>query len=67
MPVGIEMTFDVLEQGWVLSPIYDFFNDEGFCVFGAIDHDPEWKGRPRPAGRYVTTAWVPGNLLRRDL
>ena len=62
-PVGIEMTFDVLAPGWVLSPIYDFFNDEGLCVFGAIDHDPEWKGRPRPAGRYVTTAWIPGNLL----
>jgi lipopolysaccharide transport system ATP-binding protein len=62
-PVGIEMTFDVLEPGWVLSPVYDFFNEDGLCVFGAIDHDPEWKGRPRPAGRYVTTAWVRGNLL----
>lgn len=62
-PVGIEMTFDVLEPGWVLSPIYDFFNEEGLCVFGAIDHDPRWKGRPRPAGRYVTTAWIRGNLL----
>jgi lipopolysaccharide transport system ATP-binding protein len=62
-PVGIEMVFDVLEPGWVLSPIYDFFNEEGLCVFGAIDHDPEWKGRPRPEGRYVTTAWIRGNLL----
>ncbi len=63
LPVGIEMTFDVLQPNWVLSPIYDFFNEEGLCVFGAIDHDPEWKGRPRPVGRYVTTAWIPGNML----
>lgn len=62
-PVGIEMTFDVLKPDWVLSPIYDFFNEEGLCVFGAIDHDPQWKGRRRPVGRYVTTAWIPGNML----
>ena len=58
--VGIEMTFDVLQPGWVLSPIYDFFNEEGLCVFGAIDHDPEWKRRPRPVGRYVTHRVDPG-------
>ena len=57
------MTFDVLQPNWVLTPIYDFFNEEGLCVFGAIDHDPAWKGRPRPIGRYVTTAWIPGNML----
>src|SRR5215472_15663703 len=62
-PVGIEMTFDVLEEGWSLFPSYDVYNEEGLCVFGAMDQDPQWRSRPRPCGRYTTTAWVPGNLL----
>ena len=25
--------------------------------------DSEWRRRPRPEGRFVTTAWIPGNFL----
>ena len=62
-PVGIAMEFDVLQDGHVLAPNYHVFNDEGVCVFVASDQDPEWRKRPRPPGRYESTAWVPGNLL----
>ena len=62
-PVGIEMIFDVLEEGWSLFPSYDVYNEEGLCVFGAMDQDPQWRNRSRPCGRYTTTAWIPGNLL----
>ena len=62
-PVGIEMEFDVLEPGWSLSASFDFFNEEGLLLFGSIETDPAWRSRPRPAGRYTTTAWVPGNLF----
>jgi len=61
--IGLQMEFDVLESGHILLPYYKIFNDEGVTVFAAIDLDPEWRGRPRPAGRYVTTAWIPGNIL----
>lgn len=61
--VGIEMEFDVLEVGHILVPNYHFFNQEGVCVFIASEHDGEWRRRPRPAGRFVSTAWIPGNLL----
>jgi lipopolysaccharide transport system ATP-binding protein len=61
--VGIEMTFDVLEEGWSLFPSYDVYNEEGLCVFGTMDQDPRWRGRTRPRGRYTSTAWIPGNLL----
>jgi len=63
LPVGIEMEFDVLEPGHVLLPNYHFTNDEGFYIFVAADHDPVWRRRPRPVGRYVSTAWIPGNFL----
>ncbi len=37
------------------------------CAFGAQDLDPEWRGRKRPAGRYVSTVWIPGNLLAEGM
>lgn len=62
-PVGIEMEFEVIEAGHVLVPNYRFINQEGVCVFSASEHDAEWRRRPRPAGRYLSTAWIPGNFL----
>jgi len=62
-PIGLEMEFEVLESGHILLPYYKVFNEEGITVFGAIDLDLKWRGRPRPAGKYVTTAWIPGNIL----
>jgi lipopolysaccharide transport system ATP-binding protein len=62
-PVGIEMEFEVLKPGYVLAPNYHFFNEEGINVFVAGDHDPVWQRQPRPKGRYLSTAWIPGNLL----
>lgn len=62
-PIGIDMEYEVLEPGHVLAPNYHFYNEEGVYVFVASDHDPEWSSRPRPACRYVSTAWIPGNLL----
>jgi lipopolysaccharide transport system ATP-binding protein len=62
-PVGIETEFEVLEAGHTLVPNYHFFTDDGTCAFVAVDHDPEWKGRPRSPGVYTSTAWVPGNFL----
>lgn len=62
-PVGIEMEFEVLKDGHTLVPNYHVLNEEGVCVFIASDHDPQWFRRPRPAGTYASTAWIPGNYL----
>jgi lipopolysaccharide transport system ATP-binding protein len=62
-PVGVEMTFDVLTPGHVLTPYYDFYNESGLYVFVAMDLDPAWRGHPRPVGSFSSTAWIPGNLL----
>jgi lipopolysaccharide transport system ATP-binding protein len=62
-PVGIEMEYEVLTPGHALMPHLHFYNEEGVYAFVAGDLDPEWRGRPRPTGRYVSTAWIPGNLL----
>jgi lipopolysaccharide transport system ATP-binding protein len=61
--VGIEMEFEVFKPGHILVPNYHFFNEEGVYAFAASDHDPSWQRQPRALGRYVSTAWIPGNFL----
>lgn len=63
LPVGIEMEFEVLRDGYVLVPNFHFTNEEGVTAFIASDHDPAWRRKPRNSGRYISTAWLPGNLL----
>jgi lipopolysaccharide transport system ATP-binding protein len=62
-PVALEVVFDVLQGGVVLTPNLHVFNEEGVNVFITHDVDPAWRGRPRPPGRYVSTVWIPGNFL----
>jgi lipopolysaccharide transport system ATP-binding protein len=62
-PIGIDLVFDVLEGGKVLAPNIHIFNGEGITLFISIDEDATWLRQPRPAGRYVSTCWIPGNFL----
>ncbi|MEM7260792.1 MAG: ABC transporter ATP-binding protein [Planctomycetota bacterium] len=62
-PVGIEMTYEVLKAGRVLTPNMHVHNDQGDHVFGASDTSHEARRVPRETGRYVSVAWIPGNLL----
>jgi lipopolysaccharide transport system ATP-binding protein len=62
-PIGIELVYDVLEHGNNLSPNLHFYNEEGEMQFVANDLDPTWTTKPKQCGRYVTTAWLPQDLL----
>lgn len=62
-PIGLEMEYDVLEEGFIFMPYYRIWNDEGVELFDPIDSDPEWRRKPRPPGTYNSTAWIPGNYL----
>ena len=62
-PVGIEFDFDILQQGApVMVPWIELSTEFGDHVFSAMDTDPAWT-ESRPAGSYVSTAWIPANLL----
>jgi lipopolysaccharide transport system ATP-binding protein len=61
--VSIEMEYEVLSSGSVLMPYYHVHNEEGVLLFSAHDLDAKWASRPRPKGRWVTTAQIPGNFL----
>jgi lipopolysaccharide transport system ATP-binding protein len=60
-PVGIEMAFRVLREAPLL-PKLKLLNAEGDVVFNALDTDSRWQDPVSP-GEYVSTAWIPGNLL----
>jgi lipopolysaccharide transport system ATP-binding protein len=62
-PVGLEMVYEVLEDGHVLIGTYHVYNETGACVFVTHDLSPEWRGRIRPRGRFTSVAWVPGNFF----
>lgn len=62
-PVGIELAYQVLQPGQIITPRIDLFSDTGVHLFVTIDDDSIWRHRPRPVGSYVSTVWVPGNLL----
>jgi len=66
-PVGIELEYDVLQPGVILFPNYAVSTADGIMAFSALDQDPAWRGRRRPVGRYVTTGWIPGNLLSEGI
>ncbi len=66
-PVGIEMEYEVLKPGHVLMIIFHVFKVDGLKVFTTIDNDPVWQEKPRPIGRFVSTAWIPGNLLSEGM
>lgn len=62
-PVGIEIEYEVLRPECVLMVYFHLYNEAGIKVIEVVDLDPEWRGRRRPRGRYVTTGWIPGNLM----
>ena len=62
--IGLEMEYVVLKDGYVVIPHFSVHNEGGLQLFTIVDTDSEWRGRRRPAGRYISTAWIPGNFLR---
>ncbi len=62
-PVRVRIEFECLRPGHVLMPAFSLWNEEGLLIFSAMDLDPEWRGKERRPGVYVSWAEIPGNLL----
>ena len=62
-PFGIEVCYDVLEDGHALVPVIELYNEEGTELFSTHDTRTDWRRRLRARGRYTSTARIPGNLL----
>jgi len=62
-PIGVEIEYEVLQGGHVIAPNFHFFNEAGVHVFNTVELDPNWRGRPRPAGHFRSKVRIPGNFL----
>jgi lipopolysaccharide transport system ATP-binding protein len=57
------MEYEVLQPDQIMLPYLTLTNEEGLRIFSAVDLDCEWNGKARKGGRYISTAWIPGNFL----
>jgi len=62
-PVRVEITYDVLQGGRILTPHVEFHNDVGVHAFSSHDTGEAWRRTPREAGRYSSVITIPGNTL----
>jgi lipopolysaccharide transport system ATP-binding protein len=65
--VGVEIEYEVLLPDHSFLVHFSVLNQEGAHLFVGVDTDPVWRGRRRPTGRYISTGWIPGNLLAEGL
>lgn len=62
-PICLEVTYEVLQPGHVLVPNFNLFNQERLHLFNVQEVESQWRRRPRPVGRYVSQAFIPGNIF----
>ena len=66
-PIGIEIGFTVLRRGDPpVFPKLKVVDQRGDVAFNAMDTSPRWH-EPAESGDYLSTAWIPGNLLNEGL
>jgi lipopolysaccharide transport system ATP-binding protein len=66
-PVGLEMEYEVTNEGEILMPYFRLTNEQGVTIFSTIDQDIRWHTETRAPGRYISTAWIPGNMLSEGM
>jgi lipopolysaccharide transport system ATP-binding protein len=66
-PIGVSIEYEVLQPGYVLMPSFTLVDEEDNLACVALDQDKNWRGRMRPPGKYVSTGWIPGNMLGEGL
>ncbi len=60
---GLQVVYDVLEEGQILSPYITLVSETGLDLFSTVDSDAAADKVPRKPGRYHSSVWVPGDLL----
>lgn len=61
--VGLEMNYEVLQEGHILWLGYNIHNQYGVNVFDTHSVSSELYKKTHEKGKYRAIAWIPGNLL----
>ena len=62
-PAIVDMTYDVIEPGYVLMPRFRLHNEQGLHLLTSLDLDDNWSNRGRPVGRYRSSITIPENFF----
>lgn len=61
--IGIEATYDILEDGEILLPNIQLYNQDRILLFTVQDVSEKWKRQAKAKGEYVSTVWIPANFM----
>jgi len=61
--IGIEATYEVLSEGQILLPNFQIYNQYRTHIFTIQDTSGEWMRQNKEPGEFISTAWIPGNLM----
>jgi len=61
--IGIEMQYEVMENGHVLWLGHNIYDDKGLNVFDTHSVSSELYNKPHEKGNFTAVAWIPENLL----
>lgn len=61
--IGIETTYEILEDEHVLIPGFHILSQERLPLFAVQDVSPDWHRKARKRGVYTSTAWFTPNLF----
>jgi lipopolysaccharide transport system ATP-binding protein len=61
--VGIEIVYDILKSDKNIQPALQFITEKDILAFTVAYTNPSFIFERLKVGRYVTTAWLPPNLL----
>jgi lipopolysaccharide transport system ATP-binding protein len=61
--IRVDIEYRVLKKGVTLVPSIQLSNEQGIIVFSSNDTDNLWNWKSREEGRYVSSAFIPGNFL----
>jgi lipopolysaccharide transport system ATP-binding protein len=64
--IGIEIEYEVLQDGVILAPNLHFYDANGLCLFVSLDTDKAWHNCPRSRGLYRSTVWCPANYFNES-
>ncbi len=66
-PVGVEIEYEVLLPGHRHLVYFHLINDEGLEIFESFENDVSLRMKTLQPGRYVSTAWIPGDFLAEGI
>lgn len=61
--IGLEAVYEVLEDGQILLPNFQLFNQDRVHLFTVQDVASEWRRREKTAGIYRSVVWIPANFM----